>query len=136
MPGRQRRRSGHGTRHGHVPEEDLPGLEIEISVLSEFQPLSPQAAIKPDLPEAISNQHSPLSPRPIVAGTHGLLVVRDDHRALLLPQVAAERHWSAERLLEETCEKAGLDRDAWRDPSTNVFVFTADVFSEANARSA
>ena len=74
--------------------------------------------------------------RHTVPGVHGLLVVLDDHRGLLLPQVASERRWSAERFLEETCEKAGLDRNAWRDPRTNVFVFTAEVFSEANARSA
>ncbi len=77
-----------------------------------------------------------VSPSPILAGIHGLLVVRGDHRGLLLPQVAAERRWSAERFLEETCEKAGLDRNAWRDPETNIFVFTAEVFSEANASSA
>jgi AMMECR1 domain-containing protein len=146
--------AAHDPRFAPIAKDDLPGLEIEISVLSEFQPLSPQAILRPDLPEeivkpaspqangkpaspqAIINQHSPLSTLPIVPGAHGLLVVRDDHRGLLLPQVATERRWSAERFLEETCEKAGLDRNAWRDPRTDVFVFTAEVFSEANAQSA
>jgi AMMECR1 domain-containing protein len=53
---------------------------------------------------------------------------------LLLPQVAAERRWSGQRLLEETCAKAGLPRDAWRDPTTQVSAFTAEVFSEAELR--
>ena len=173
--------AAHDPRFAPIAQDDLPGLEIEISVLSEFQPLSPQAIWRPDLPEeivepaspqatakpaspqailepvspqailkpaspqaiakpdspeAIIDHHSPLSAQPIVPGIHGLLVVRDDHRGLLLPQVAAERRWSAERFLEETCEKAGLDRNAWHDPRTNVFVFTAEVFSEANAQSA
>jgi AMMECR1 domain-containing protein len=155
--------AAHDPRFAPIAQDDLPGLEIEISVLSEFQPLSPQAIVRPDLPEAnfeptspqaisksdsplatvkstpaeaILKPASPLSPQPIVPGIHGLLVVRGDHRGLLLPQVAAERRWSAERFLEETCEKAGLDRNAWRDPRTIVFVFTAEVFSEVNAQSA
>ena len=53
-------------------------------------------------------------------------------RGLLLPQVAVERNWSAERFLEEGCRKAGLPLDAWRDPETKLYAFTADVFSEAN----
>jgi len=57
------------------------------------------------------------------------LVVRGSARGLLLPQVATERKWSGQRLLEETCVKAGLARDVWRDPATQVFGFTAEVFS-------
>jgi AMMECR1 domain-containing protein len=37
-------------------------------------------------------------------------------------------------LLEETCVKAGLPHDAWRDPATEVFGFTAEVFSEKRMR--
>ena len=155
--------AAHDPRFAPIAPDDLPGLEIEISVLSEFQPLSPQAIVRLDVleanleptspqatsksdspqatvkstsAEAILKPASPLSTQPIIPGVHGLLVVRGDHRGLLLPQVAAERRWSAERFLEETCEKAGLDRNAWRDPRTIVFVFTAEVFSEANAQSA
>ncbi len=89
---------------------DIPGLEIEISVLSEMTPIS-ATAIEP--------------------GKHGLLVVQGPRRGLLLPQVALEHHWSAERFLAETCQKAGLARDAFRDPETKLFGFTAEVFSEA-----
>jgi len=155
--------AAHDPRFAPIAPDDLPGLEIEISVLSEFQPLSPQAIVRLDVleanleptspqatsksdspqatvkstsAEAILKPASPLSTQPIIPGVHGLLVVRGDHRGLLLPQVAAERRWSAERFLEETCEKAGLDRNAWRDPRTIVFAFTAEVFSEANAQSA
>jgi AMMECR1 domain-containing protein len=61
-------------------------------------------------------------------------VVRESCKGLLLPQVAAERRWSGQRLLEETCIKAGLARDAWRDPGTVVFSFTAEVYSEKQQR--
>lgn len=90
--------------------EEISELEIEISVLSELLPLSPDQ---------------------IEVGVHGILVIRHASRGLLLPQVAVERNWSAERFLEETCRKAGLPLHVWRDPETRLFGFTADVFSDA-----
>lgn len=90
---------------------DLAHLEIEVSVLS------PRAPIRPE---------------EIEVGKHGLLVSRARMRGLLLPQVATQYHWSRERFLEETCRKAGLDSDAWRDPMTTVEAFTAEVFSDAD----
>jgi AmmeMemoRadiSam system protein A len=97
------------TRFPPVAAEDIPNLKIEISVLS--------------LPE-------PILPEAIVAGRHGLLVVRGAAKGLLLPQVATERRWSGQRLLEETCVKAGLARDAWQDTATQIFGFTAEIFPE------
>ena len=95
----------------------LPGevreVEVELSLLSEFQPI------------ALAS---------IVPGRHGLYVVRGARRGLLLPQVAAEHGWSAERFLMETCEKAGLEPAAWRDEETQVFGFTAEVFCESDLR--
>jgi AmmeMemoRadiSam system protein A len=103
----------HDSRFPPISAEEIATLEIEISVLTSPEPFLPEA---------------------IVAGLHGLLVVRGSFRGLLLPQVATERKWSGRRLLEETCIKAGLARDAWRDPATEVFGFTAEVFSEKGPR--
>lgn len=103
----------HDSRFPPIATDEIASLEIEISVLS--------------APERIS-------PETIVVGTHGLLVARASFRGLLLPQVATERNWSGRRLLEETCIKAGLARDAWRDPATEVFGFTAEIFSEKRRR--
>ncbi len=89
--------------------EELGDLEIEISVLSAFE-------------QAAADQVRP--------GVHGLLIQRGSCRGLLLPQVAAEYKWNTERFLEETCSKAGLPRDAWREAETRIFVFTAEVFSD------
>ena len=52
-------------------------------------------------------------------------------RGVLLPQVAAQFGWTAERFLEESCVKAGFDRVAWKDPETRIQAFTAEVFSES-----
>jgi len=103
----------HDSRFPPVSAEEVANLKIEISVLTAPERILPDA---------------------IVAGRHGLLVVREAFRGLLLPQVATERKWSGRRLLEETCVKAGLARDAWRDQATQVFGFTAEVFSEKEPR--
>jgi AMMECR1 domain-containing protein len=60
-----------------------------------------------------------------------LIVVEGQHRGLLLPQVAVERRWSSEKFLEETCNKAGLPREAWREPTARIFAFEAEIFSGA-----
>jgi len=100
----------HDSRFSPVTLDEMEILEIEISILSEF------VAVEPDS---------------IVVGMHGLLVVQGKHRGLLLPQVAALRRWPPRRFLEETCVKAGLGCDGWKNPSTIVHGFTAEVFSDA-----
>jgi uncharacterized protein len=89
---------------------ELDGLAIEISVLS-------------PLIEISSEQIEP--------GKHGLMVTQGGQRGVLLPQVAAEFGWTGLRFLEETCVKAQLERDAWKQAGTRVQAFTAEVFSEA-----
>jgi AmmeMemoRadiSam system protein A len=96
-----------------VRPQELPDLNIELSVLS------PLFEIAPDQ---------------IVIGKHGLLITRGWQRGVLLPQVASEFGWPAARFLEETCAKAGLERDAWKHPDARVEAFTAEIFSESDFR--
>lgn len=88
---------------------DLPDTEIEISVLSGLDEAAGAAGIR--------------------VGTHGLLVTQGDRRGLLLPKVAVEHGWTPEQFLEQTCLKAGLSLQAWKNGAT-VERFTATVFSE------
>jgi AMMECR1 domain-containing protein len=62
-----------------------------------------------------------------------LIVSSGERRGLLLPQVAVEHHLDREQFLSETCRKAHLLRDAWRDARTQILGFTCDVFSDADA---
>jgi uncharacterized protein len=103
-------------RFAPVRPDEVPELDIEISVLSPLEDITPDK---------------------IVAGKHGLVVTRGWERGVLLPQVATEFNWSAEKFLEETCVKAGLGPDDWKDPETRIQAFTAEVFgeSELNPRS-
>jgi AmmeMemoRadiSam system protein A len=96
-------------RFDPVQPAELAEIDIEISILS-----APQV-IKAEL---------------IEPGKHGLIVSRDYRRGVLLPQVAKERGWAAERFLEETCVKAGLERDAWKNGGTTLEAFTAEIFGE------
>jgi AmmeMemoRadiSam system protein A len=66
----------------------------------------------------------------IEVGIHGLVISRGSQRGVLLPQVASERGWDRETFLDQTCLKAGLPPEAWRDPDTRVEVFSAEVFGE------
>ena len=67
----------------------------------------------------------------IKVGVDGLIVEKGYARGLLLPIVAGEYGWSVEQFLEETCSKAGLSDDSWKDiKNCKVFKFQAQVFSE------
>jgi AmmeMemoRadiSam system protein A len=102
-------------RFSPLRNDELRGLEIEISLLSELSRIVPEA---------------------IEIGKHGLLIATEDRRGLLLPQVATEHHLTREEFLAETCHKAGLSRNAWRDPQTEIYGFTCEIFSESQAASA
>ena len=62
-------------------------------------------------------------------GRHGLLISKRNARGLLLPQVATTYGWTRERFLQETCRKAGLRPDDWKDGAT-IECFSALVFGE------
>ena len=65
----------------------------------------------------------------IEVGRHGLIVERGSRRGLLLPQVATEHGWDALTFASQTCLKAALPADAWRE-ETRMLVFEAQVFGE------
>jgi AmmeMemoRadiSam system protein A len=96
-------------RFSPVRAEEIQGLQIEISLLSE--------------PEAIH-------PESIEIGKHGLLISQGAKRGLLLPQVAVEHKLGREQFLEETCRKAGLGVKAWQEPETQILGFLCEVFRE------
>jgi AmmeMemoRadiSam system protein A len=99
----------HDSRFPALCADELSGLQIEISVLSELMPIESDK---------------------IEIGKHGLLINSAHRHGLLLPQVAVEHQLTREEFLEETCRKAGLPRDAWRKPETQLSVFTCQVFHE------
>ena len=99
-----------------VTAEQLPSLNIEISVLT---PMIRVARIEE-----------------IEVGKHGLYITLGGWRGLLLPQVATQYGWNREVFLSQTCRKAGLPENSWRDRPVAIFRFEAQVFSEPRTLSA
>jgi AmmeMemoRadiSam system protein B/AmmeMemoRadiSam system protein A len=93
-----------------VTKDELKLLTYEISVLSPFRKI--------------------LDINKIEVGVHGLLVKKGNRSGLLLPQVPVEQGWDRQTFIEQTCRKAGLPLDAWKDAETDIFGFTAFVFGE------
>jgi AmmeMemoRadiSam system protein A len=97
-------------RFRNVRPEELPELDIEISVLSPLRRVKDVAEIE--------------------VGTHGILIRQGRQQGVLLPQVATEYGWDRETFLAHTCLKAGLPTEAWKDPATSIEIFSAEVFGE------
>ncbi|MBU1006118.1 MAG: AmmeMemoRadiSam system protein B [Candidatus Omnitrophica bacterium] len=97
-------------RFAPMTEDELKDMEIEVSALTPLKRISDAKEIE--------------------VGKHGLYMKRGFYSGLLLPQVATEYGWDRETFLQHTCAKAGLPTDAWKDPSTEIYTFSADVFGE------
>jgi AmmeMemoRadiSam system protein A len=95
-------------------EDELADLDFEISVLS------PMHQIK-NIEE-------------IQVGKHGIYIERGGFRGLLLPQVATEHGWDRLTFLKQTCSKACLPQDAWEDPNTRIFIFSAKILQEPSKK--
>ncbi len=78
-----------------VSTNELPHIEVHISILS------PIVAI-PSLDD-------------FRVGEHGIIIEKGPARAVYLPEVAVEQHWTKEQTLVSLCEKAGLPPQAWRE---------------------
>lgn len=88
--------------------EDIRDFSLEISVLSPLKKI--------------------VSPEQIIIGIHGIYIEKKFCRGVLLPQVATEHGWDRDTFLMQTCLKAGLKPDDWRD-GADIYIFSAEVFS-------
>ncbi|MEJ5308065.1 MAG: AmmeMemoRadiSam system protein A [candidate division WOR-3 bacterium] len=90
--------------------DEFERVKIEISVLTPLQKVE-------DLQE-------------ITVGKDGLLVKKGFRSGLLLPQVATEWGYDREQFLKQTCLKAGLYPDCYKEKDTQIYKFQAEIFSE------
>jgi len=96
-------------RFDELSRDEVDKIEIEISVLSQFEPIKSYDEIE--------------------VGKHGLLL-EEGGRAVLLPQVAIEQNYNRAQFLTALCHKAGLYGNYWKERMLDIKVFTALVFSE------
>ena len=98
-----------------LQREELPELEYELSVLG---PVTPCRA-----------------PGLISIGRHGLIMKQGLRQGLLLPQVPLEWGWDREAFLRNTCVKAGLPQEQWKEAwreggDTELYWFEAAIFTD------
>ncbi|MEK6587344.1 MAG: AmmeMemoRadiSam system protein B [Chloroflexota bacterium] len=90
--------------------DELADLRVEISVLSPLQRVG--------------------NPSEIEIGRDGLAVFDQGKKGVLLPKVAIERDWNRTDFLENTCLKAGLQRQDWKGEAA-VYRFESLEIAEA-----
>lgn len=103
-------------RFPSITPEELPEVEIEVSVLSK--------------PEVIKAKSPREYPKHITVGRDGLIIEWSGYAGLLLPQVPVEWGWDIEEFLSHTCMKAGLTPDYWLREGVCISKFSAQVFKE------
>ena len=96
-------------RFSPVSAAELKDLEVEISVLTPMKPVSGY--------------------QDIVVGRDGVVLSKDGHSAVFLPQVAPEQGWDRDTMLDHLSMKAGLSQNAWRQ-GAQFSTFQAIVFHE------
>jgi len=92
-----------------VTEEECNDITIEISALTAPEPVASADKIR--------------------IGTDGVVLSKDGHSAVFLPQVAPEQGWDVNQMLTRLSLKAQLPADAWKE-GASFLVFQADVFGE------
>jgi AmmeMemoRadiSam system protein A len=99
------------SRFPPVTPAELKEIRLEVSILTPLRRIE--------------------DPDTIVMGKHGVYVKRGFRSGVFLPQVATETGWDRETFLRNLCRgKACIHPEAWRDPDTELYVFTVEHFEE------
>ncbi|MGH7774388.1 MAG: AmmeMemoRadiSam system protein A [Candidatus Binatia bacterium] len=93
-----------------INPNELADIRIDISVLSPLQLV-----------------REPLS---LEVGKHGLHIASGERRGVLLPQVAIQYGWDMKTFLCQACIKAGMKKNAWQRPETQLSTFTTLIIEE------
>jgi len=98
-------------RSPKVKEKELKDIDIEISVLTPMKQITVWEQIR--------------------MGIDGVWIKKGWRSGVFLPQVAIDTGWDRVTFLENLCaHKAGLQKDAYKDPSTEIYIYQVEKFSE------
>ena len=97
------------SRFSPLQANELNEITIEISALTVPMPVASAGQIR--------------------IGTDGVVLEKEGHRAVFLPQGAPEQGWGLDEMLGHLSQKAHLEADAWKSGAT-FLVFQAVVFGE------
>jgi AmmeMemoRadiSam system protein A len=98
-----------------VSAPEVPHIEIEVSVLTEPQPL------RYNRPEDL--------PRRLRPEVDGVILIHGPRRATFLPQVW-EKVPDPEKFLAMLCEKMGVPANTWRKTKLEVQIYQVEKFTE------
>ena len=102
-------------RFNPVQYDELKDISIEISVLS--------------IPQRLTFSSGEELKKKLIPNVHGVILKRGFRQSTYLPQVW-EQLPDKELFLTQLCLKGGMSPICWKDPSTEVYVYRAYVFSE------
>ncbi len=97
-----------------ISPTELPFLELDVSLLSQFQPVPGRGRERMDA---------------VHIGQHGLTIRLAQHTGLLLPNVAVEHGWDGESFLRQICRKAGLPPHSWLDDAAELQTFETQILA-------
>ncbi|MDH5658184.1 MAG: TIGR00296 family protein [Nitrosopumilus sp.] len=106
----------HDTRFVPVTADELDKIIFEVTVLT------PPVEIKVEQPSEYLKE--------IKVGRDGLIIENGYTSGLLLPQVPMEYSWSTKEFLEHACQKAGLEKNAWKSKDIKISKFQGVIFKE------
>jgi MEMO1 family protein len=88
-----------------VRPDELPSLEVEVTVLSPMEPVSGTSEIE--------------------IGKHGVYLDASGRSSVFLPQVPVEQGWDLDTYLKQLAMKAGLAPEGWK--GGKLYRFTAEI---------
>jgi AmmeMemoRadiSam system protein B/AmmeMemoRadiSam system protein A len=97
-------------RFGPIEADEIKDLGYEVTILSRMIRV--------------------LDLKDIVIGRDGLYIKLGNSSGLLLPQVASERNWDRTTFLQNLSQKAGLNKNDYKDPDAQIFSFRAIVIHD------
>ena len=97
-------------RFPSVQKNEIERIDIEISVLTPMKKIN--------------------DPMSVEVGRDGLYIINGMRSGVLLPQVPVEYGWDKIRFLQQTCLKAGLSSEMWKDKNSQIFTFQAEIFGD------
>lgn len=99
-----------------LSRDELENITVEVTILTTPEPIIVNTPL--EIPDKIR------------IGVDGLMIEKDGHRGLFLPQVPLEWGWGVEEYLENLCLKAGLPRNSWKQDSARLWHFSGEIFAE------
>ena len=102
-------------RYLNITREESSNLDINISIFTGWKEMS--------------------SPLDFIPGLHSLILqTPDGEKTLLQPSVSLERNYTQEQFLQTLCRKAGLDKNAWKNPELSFMKSTTFTYYQWNEK--